>query len=499
MEIVRKIFIAVCLVAVIPLLAVFYLFQDPSFTIPASKVPLIFIAVFISVLGVFEFLVLGGALKRLYKGLSKIANGDINHKVKVQEPSGMTDLAATINQVSQRLRESADELEKRTILINRFNRELKRTTEISSSSLSNIIHELRAPLINIDKSSAFLLEDKSGMDINRQDDLLKIINNSAKRLIRLINDLLDLNKIESGHLSIKHELMNIREVVHDAVGYVDNWRKSRNLRLEMWIPDNLPRIYADKDRITQVLVNLVSNAIKFTPANGLISIKAQSLKPSDNTQEFIYIYVENSGSVLPGDRLEKIFEKFESGPDGSSESPNTGLGLSIAKQIIQAHKGRIWAENLKEKGSRFVFMLPRGIAEKAENVTPAIQQEMNKRVLIIDDEENIRQLLTRELHKNGYSVLSASNGFEAIKSALNISFDLVITDIRMPNIEGTDCIQILRLINPSASFIVITGFPVENRLREILSENAYPCLQKPFDLPYLLEKVNRICQGEASF
>ena len=491
MSITRKVLEIIGVIVAIPSLVILYLFINPSLPGFSTRSLVIFITSFIVVLGVIILINLVRTLTKLYNTLLVIAKGDINRKAEVETSSGAGGLAISINQVSQRLRESADELEKRSILIERHTQEFNRTKRLKLDYPSDIVHELRAPTINIDKSTAILLGGELGKPNTEQENFLRIINNNAKRLNHLIDDLLDVSKMESGRPQTKYELFFVKDVIEDAVNSVNNWRQSKNLRLETKIWDKLLKVYADREKIVQVIVNLLSNAIKFTPPGGEILVGGRCSEQHVNTalsgssDLFIEILVQDSGIGIPASRKDSIFERYNAGEDVSFNTiPSTGLGLSIAKQIIEMHGGRIWVESQPGKGSRFTFIIPQGLSK-----SKTLGQKPSKKILIIDDEDNVRELLGRELDKNGYFVTMVRDGLEGIKEALGCYYDLVITDIRMPNIDGIDCIKILKKIKPQLFFIVITGFPIEQDLEEILKGGAYPCIKKPFDLENLLKTV----------
>jgi signal transduction histidine kinase/CheY-like chemotaxis protein len=500
MNITRKVITNVCLVAVIPFLIFSYLYlYSPSDKFRNDRL-IISIAAFIIILGTLSLLKLSRLVVKLSNNLNTIANGNFNHKVNVDKANGVVGMALSINQVSQKLRESADELEKRAILIERYNQELKRLSEIKSMYLSDFAHELRAPLINIDKSSVFLLEKKGSMFDSETDSCLKVINNNAGRLMRLIDNLLEISKIESGQLSIKRTLLDVREIINEAINSVAKWKESRKLWIGVNIEPDLPGLYADRDRIIQVIINLLSNAIKYTPAGGQIIIEAKVSLSSDtelvkNKEKFIAISVQDTGIGIPADQKSRIFERYKtlSVEDRSLKvMPSTGLGLSIARQIIQMHGGKIWAESQPGKGSKFTFILPERQVSKAGDAESETGKP-GKKILVIDDEEGIREILSRELNKKGYSVNIAKDGLEGLKKAIEQYYDLVIIDIRMPTVSGIDCIQIIKKINPDIFFMIVTGFPVEQDLKGILEESLYPCIKKPFDLSRFLETVDELC------
>jgi len=273
------------------------------------------------------------------------------------------------------------------------------------------------------------------------------------------------------------------------------------LQLELKGVSDLPKVYVDRDRIIQVLINLLSNAIKFTPAKGKIIIESKIFKKcteekfiKDTEETFVMISVKDTGFGIPATQKNTLFARHKSQQEISSYNtlPSTGLGLPIAKQIVEMHGGDIWAESQLGYGSRFTFIVPCRRQSGIKGIKPD-GSIIPKSILIIDDEKMVREFLGRELEKKGYMVAIARDGLEGLQKALEHYYDLVITDVRMPNIDAINCIKILKRINPNVFFIVITGFSTEQDLKEMLKQHNYPCLKKPFDLPEFLTTVEKVC------
>jgi signal transduction histidine kinase/CheY-like chemotaxis protein len=494
MSIIRKILIAIVLTAVIPALATFYVFKNPSVFVFSTRNLVIFISIFIGLLGMAVFSNLIYTMAKLCNSLKIIAKGDINHRFEIRTSNDTEDLVVSINQVSQKLRESADELEKRAILLERFNLELKKISKLKSA-FPDIVHDLRSPLINIDKISSLLLEKNLGTISPDDKNFLKSINNNAKRLSRLVNNLLDISKMEAGQLSLKFEPLSVKDIVDEAVNSVDTWRQSKNLSLEIKISENLPQVYADRDRIIQILVNLLSNAIRFTSPKGKILVEVKNF--SSNTdiellrdyEVFIEFAVEDNGIGIPELNKNAIFERYKTASEVSFNAlPSTGLGLPIAKQIVEMHGGKIWVKSRTNKGSRFTFIIPQFQKTKSKEIKLQDKEQVRK-ILILEDEDSVRELLDQQLRKRGYFVTVARDGLEGLEKAIEDYYGLVITDVRLPNVDGLNCIKILKRVSPELAFIVITGFPIEEKMEELLKRDAYPCIKKPFDLEDFLKTV----------
>ncbi len=497
MQMSRKIIIAVGLIVIIPFLAFYYLSEFFAEFAFITKGWIVVIAVLIGALGVIYLTKFVNLLTRLYRNLTTIAEGNFNQEVKVGKSDGAESLALSISQVSKKLRQNADELEERAILIERSTNELERMNSIKTDYLSNVAHELRTPLINIDKSSIFLLEGSDTLPNTERDNFLKTINSNARRLTHLVNELLDISKIEAGEMTMQYKFIDINDLIHEAVDSVEQWIQSKELELEFKIASSLPKVYIDKDRIIQVIINLLSNAIKFTPAKGRIMVEAAifnntlgEIISTEKSGRLIMIAVKDTGPGIAEAQKNMLFVryKFQEEVGSYNKLPSTGLGLPIAKDIVQMHGGKIWVESQPGDGSRFVFTIPLGV-KPVESTTKTCFQVPPKRILIIDDENSVRELLSRELNKKGHFVDTAEDGFEGFKKALESCYDLVITDVRMPNMDGLICIKSLQKLNSNIIFVVISGFSIEGELDEIVKRHSYPCIKKPFDLPDLLKTI----------
>lgn len=272
------------------------------------------------------------------------------------------------NRRKEELKKAKEELEnqakeliranEKTTLLNRkieeTNRELMLLNDMKSEFLSMVSHEIKTPL-SIMKQFVSILADQIPGKINKdQKEYLGIINNNISRLALIVNDLLDISKLESGKMKFTKERTTVSPLIENAVESFRTKAKNKNVRLAFRPEENLPELFIDPNRITQVLVNLIENALKFSPEKGEITIDAKQ------QGEFVEVGVSDQGPGIAPENLDKVFERF--GQIGQTAgNQGTGLGLSIAKKIIELHSGRIWAESPgpENKGSRFVFLLPK--------------------------------------------------------------------------------------------------------------------------------------------
>lgn len=231
----------------------------------------------------------------------------------------------------------------------------KEVERMKDEFVSIVSHELRTPMTSLSGSLSLVLDGTVGEINEDQKDLLEIAKNNTTRLIRLINDILDISKIEAGKIKMKQETVKMENIITDSMAGVKSFADSYQAVVKSEIPAGLPEITADHDRLIQVVTNLLSNAIKFSPPNGTVLTRAWV------DEEKMYVSVKDEGSGIPPEHHEKIFEKFQQVDSSSSRAKGgTGLGLPICRAIIQELSGRLWLESEPGKGATFIFYLPLG-------------------------------------------------------------------------------------------------------------------------------------------
>lgn len=231
----------------------------------------------------------------------------------------------------------------------------KELDQLKSNFVANVSHELRTPLVAIEKSISLILSKTTGEISSTQEQFLEIADRNLKRLSRLINDLLDLSKLEAGRMELKPLPSSIGKVINESVETLDTWAKTKSIKIEKRIQDGIPEVNIDTDRIIQVLNNLIGNAIKFTPKDGNVTVEAKL----HGEERGIEVSVQDTGIGIPKEALAKVFDKFyQIGERNSTDISGTGIGLSIAKEIVELHGGKIWAESQQGQGAKFTFTLP---------------------------------------------------------------------------------------------------------------------------------------------
>lgn len=225
----------------------------------------------------------------------------------------------------------------------------KHSDQLKSSFVASVSHELKNPLLTIKISLSNIREGLAGKLNSEQEKIIELCYGVLERMGRLINDLLDLHKIEAGMIDIKRRLCNLTEILDKQLNEFESIMEQKHIKLNKEILQRSLSLWADEDKISEVINNLLSNAIKYTPEGGTIALKV------DYLEGFVRLECSDTGPGIPLDKIDKIFNKFER---VNITKEGTGLGLSISKDIVEMHKGRIWVENEPNGGSKFVVVLP---------------------------------------------------------------------------------------------------------------------------------------------
>ena len=230
----------------------------------------------------------------------------------------------------------------------------KEVERLKSDFVAKVSHEIRTPLIAMEKSLSLILSKTTGPLSEEQDKFLAITDRNLKRLSALINDLLDLSKLEAGKVTLVREPVVIEKVIEEPILVFRNWAETKSIKIDKKIQEGLPQANIDANKIIQVINNLLGNAIKFTPDNGTITVEAVLRGDKE-----IEISVTDTGIGISEEELPKVFHKFyQVSGNLQTEIRGTGIGLAIAKEIVELHGGRIWVESQIGKGTRFIFTLP---------------------------------------------------------------------------------------------------------------------------------------------
>ena len=249
--------------------------------------------------------------------------------------------------LEEALRKASDELEEK-------NRRLTELDKLKSDFVSTVSHELRTPLSIIKEGISLVLDGITGKVNQKQEKILLVSKDNIDRLTRIINDLLDISRIESGKVELTKSIVNISDLTKQVYSEFKIEADKKSQVLQIFLPKSSVDIYVDPDKITQILNNLISNAIKYTPSKGKIKVELEDKKDK------VEISISDTGIGIANEDLPKIFDKFQqfdrkAGPG----TKGTGLGLAIAKELIQMHKGKIWVDSKVHKGTKVTFALPK--------------------------------------------------------------------------------------------------------------------------------------------
>jgi signal transduction histidine kinase len=365
-------------------------------------------------------------------------------------------------------------VQERTAELETANEELKELDRLKSQFLAHVSHELRSPLTSIKGFAENMLEGMTGNTTQKQVQYLRRIQANSGRLARMISDLLDRSRMEAGKMEISMGDVPVIELTQEVTEQFKTLAqtKGQDLTLEYSQPDLM--VHADGDKVNQVLTNLVENALKYTPKDGSIRVQ---IVPKD--PHLVHISVIDTGHGIPADALPHIFTPFFRVKRPSLKHvEGLGLGLSISKQLIEMQGGTLVVESTEGKGTTFSFTLPRSQA-----TPPLLTVNLfdGKRILVVDDDSDIRQLLVDRLQGEGFQVEAATNGHEALEALKVHTFDGVILDIGLPDINGLEVLQDLRRIHPALPVIMITATEAEERAQTAIKHGATAYLLKPFD------------------
>ncbi len=386
--------------------------------------------------------------------------------------------------VAQRTRELQERSEQLEVA-------LRRATEadrLKSEFLANMSHELRTPLNSIIGFSRVILNGIDGPLTELQRTDLTAIHNSGVHLLQLINDILDLSKIEAGHMELQKEPVDLAPVVRGVLDTCRPLVEGKPLNLVEQIPPDLPPAYADPIRVRQIILNLVSNAIKYTD-RGAITVSARRQDGE------IVISVRDTGIGIAPQDLPRVFEPFRQvGKALERRAAGTGLGLTISRRFVEMHGGRIWVESEPGQGSTFSFTLP---AMGAPRLVPAeAPQEQpvapsGRTVLVVDDDPDVISLFRRYLEDQGYQVISATDAVEALRLAWEEHPYAITLDIILPGEDGWTILRALKEDSATRDIPVIICSVVQDEDTGF-SLGAADYLTKPVSREALLSALERL-------
>ncbi len=383
----------------------------------------------------------------------------------------------------------------------------QRASEAKTMFLNNMSHDIRTPMnaiIGFTNLAATHLDDRKLVE-----DYLNKITASSRHLLSLINNVLDMSRIESGRMTIDETACSLPRILDDLVSILRADLETRKLHFHMDAHALIhPYVVCDRLRLNQVLLNILSNALKFTPAGGDISITAAE-RPGDTADTAVYEFcIRDTGIGMAPEFLEQIFEPFERERTSTvSGIQGTGLGMSITKKLVELMKGQITAESRQGQGSTFVCTFPLRLSAAVDAhetpESPYPQQSTDWHILLAEDNELNQEIAVTILEEAGCTVDVASDGAEAVEKvrhSLDTPYDLVLMDIQMPVMDGIEATKTIRaMADPRLArlpIVAMTANAFEEDRQRVLSAGMNGHLGKPIDIAKLFATLQSVMDGE---
>jgi PAS domain S-box-containing protein len=440
-----------------------------------------------------------GTMRRVTLTVSRVsdATGAITHILSIAE-----DITARY-EAEQALRTLNSELEsrvaQRTADLERANCDLQRSSRMKDEFLATMSHELRTPLTGILGGADTLLEELVGPLNPRQVRILHRVQESGNHLLSVISGILDLSKIEAGGMDLVIQPVRVAEICTSCLQMVSTQAaaKEQTLTHASAPPDFV--VVADPVRLKQILTNLLTNAIKFTPVGGHIDFTVRA----DAATEQVTFAVSDSGIGIPAEAQSRLFQPFVQLDSGLNRAyGGTGLGLALVRRLAEMHGGGVGVESTPGKGSRFWVSLPWSPAQAEPAVTTVVEEAMPAPrlspavILLAEDNPVSIELITTRLRETGCEVLVVTNGEEAVRVARQRRPDLILMDIQMPQLDGIEAIKRLRAAPEPAvaavPIIALTALVMAGDRTRCLEAGANAYISKPFAMHALLLTIAQV-------
>lgn len=437
-----------------------------------------------------------------YEELMKINNDQIvkirevlkDHISSIKNQSDNTAEASVYNEFTK----LNNELVKMQREMSKKNIQLEKTNEQKNYLLGVAAHDLRNPLLIISNYSEHLLEDLKEKVSDKDIDMLKTIKSSSDFMYRLVDDLLDMSKIDAGKMELEREETDIIELFGTIININKVFADKKNIDVVFNHIGEIPKLFVDPLKLTQVMNNLLNNAVKYSFPYTQITVSLRKL------EEELLVTVKDKGRGIPDERIKNLFKPFQTAQiKSTAKEKSTGLGLAIVKNIIKVHGGRIWVESEVGSGSSFYFTLPlkapelipnlRKKEEKIKNYN--IPEDIKKlKVLIIEDDLIITKIITAILTKFGYSIKSAETGEQGIEEFRRGNFDLIITDLSLSGIDGYETVERIRELegNEHTGIIISSGLTSSEDKDKAYKAGADEFIVKPFKKNDFISALKRM-------
>ena len=401
----------------------------------------------------------------------------------------------TIGQLSAQLTHAREQHQQHTLQLS----QRSELDTLKDEFISTVSHELRTPLTSIRGALGLLSSGIIGDVDAKALNLLRIAVTNTDRLIRLINDILDLERMESGRAPLQIRRCSLRDLAQQAIETMTPMADGNTVHIALEPFTVAQAAYpealffdGDADRILQVLTNLISNAIKFSPPASTVRIHTEA------TSDSILLKVVDEGRGIPSDKLDSIFDRFQQvEPSDARQKGGTGLGLAICRSIVQQHSGSIWAQRNLGAGTTIYVMLPRTTRASDVSLPPSLPPRGEGAIMVCDDDPGIRTVVSEHLTRQGYTVIEANSGEQALVLASEQHVEAILLDLYMPGLSGWETLQRLRNNPVTANIPVVVLSVLSSALRPQLTGDAQGWVQKPFNENLLFAELGRVLhQGD---
>jgi GAF domain-containing protein/DNA-binding response OmpR family regulator/HAMP domain-containing protein len=372
-------------------------------------------------------------------------------------------------------------------------RDISRQAEVErlkNEFISTVSHELRTPMTSIKGYTDLLVSERVGALSEQQRHFVRVIKNNADRLTALVNDILDISHIETGRMKLQIEPLDMVRLINDVIDEFRGKMVEKSLELTLDVPPTLPPVRGDEGRVTQILENLTSNAWKYTSEGGQVIVRARTV------DGFVQVDVLDTGIGIESRDLPHIFDRFYRTEQAEVQAMDgSGLGLSIVKMFVELLGGEIWVQSKLDQGSTFSFTLPL-VAE-----TPLVLSDddiSGPKILVVDDDEHILQLLRHQLEAEGYWVLTAQRGEDVFQLAQSEQPVLITLDILLNGMDGFEVLERLKEDPVTSDIPVIVVSVVPDAETRGLALGAAGYIGKPFEESQVLSQVRRVLSSFGS-
>ena len=359
-------------------------------------------------------------------------------------------------------------------------RQLEVASQHKSQFLANMSHELRTPLNAILGYTELMADGIYGELPEKTMGVLKRLESNGRHLLGLINDVLDLSKIEAGQLVLDLSDYSLEDIAQTVRSTLEPLAADKKLAFKVEVAPKMPAGHGDGRRLTQVLINLVGNAIKFTDA-GEVVITARA------TDGSFHLSVRDTGPGISAADQAKLFQEFQQADNAiTRKKGGTGLGLAISKRIVEMHGGKIWVESQVGQGSTFSFTVPVRVEQQVEH-------GMSKRILVVEDQEDNRQIIRDMLSATDYEIMEAESGEQALEAVAKQRPDLILMDIQLPGMDGYEATRRIKA-DPalrSIPIIAVTSYALSGEEQKARAAGCDEYVPKPYSPRQLLAKIRQ--------